>query len=140
MPQAAHRTESTAERALCVEMARQGVDHQHRSLRFRVASAEDADVPYRPGIVVRRGSTLFLVEVIAADDAAAKANLLAGFLAQHSPEIVLVAVVPDDVRAGFPPEAYDELYSDADLARIVRRIREQDPEGFVEPFDKRRPA
>ncbi|MGQ0796626.1 MAG: hypothetical protein ACT4OI_01985 [Methanobacteriota archaeon] len=120
-------------------MRRRNADHEHRSLRFRV-QGERGDVPFRPGIVVRRGSVLFLLEAVDAPDADAKAEVLAKFLQQHSPEIVLLVVAPEPVVERFPPEAYDEVYAEADLPRAVRRILEQDPRGFVRPFEKRRRA
>lgn len=98
------------------------------------------EVPYRPEIVVRRGSVLFFLEAIAEADADAKAEVLTRFLEQHSPELVLLVVAPNAVVERFPPEAYDEIYPEADFARVVRRILEQDTQGFVEPFEKRRPA
>ncbi len=98
------------------------------------------EVPYRPEIVVRRGSVLFFLEAIAEADADAKAEVLTRFLERHSPELVLLVVAPNAVMERLPPEAYDEIYPEAELARVVRRILEQDTQGFVEPFEKRRPA
>lgn len=98
------------------------------------------EVPYRPEIVVRRGSVLFLLEAIAEADADSEAEVLMRFLEQHSSELVLLVVAPNAVIERFPREAYDEIYPEADLARVVRRLLEQDPRGFVEPFEKRRRA
>ena len=98
------------------------------------------EVPYRPQIVVRRGSVLFLLEAIAEADADAKAEVLTPFLEQHSSELVLLVVAPNAVMERFPPEAYDEMYPEAEIPRVVRRILEQDTRGFVEPFEKGRRA
>src|SRR5438552_3722994 len=59
---------------------------------------------------------------------------------QHSPEIVLVIVAPDAKVRKVPPEAYDEIYPESEVTQMTRRIREQDPKGFVLPFEKPRPA
>jgi hypothetical protein len=112
------------------------VDHQHRSLRFRVPDGRGGEVAYRPAIVVHRGPTLFLVETLSEEGADAQAELLANCLERHSPELVLLAVAPRSVAERFPAEAYDEIYSEEDVPRVVRRIRNQDPGGFVEPFEK----
>ena len=122
-------------------MIRQELPHEHRSLRFRVLHSNGHSARYSPPIVARRGPILFLVEPIAS---ATRSTIdrLARFLDQHSPEIVLVVVAPDAVVAKMPAEAYDEIYSHSDLARMTRRIRDQDPEGIILPFEKppRRPA
>jgi len=99
-----------------------------------------ATVDYAPAIVARRGSILFLVEPL--PDAGAKEAIgqLVRFLGQHSPEILLVVVTPDtDVRR-IPLEAYDEIYSESELRTLASRIRKQNPEGIVRPFEKPRPA
>lgn len=135
-----HRTRTKLEAAVCAEMTRQRVPHEHRSLRFRVAEEMGATVDYAPAIVARRGSILFLVEPL--PDAGAKEAIgqLVRFLGQHSPEILLVVVTPDtDVRR-IPLEAYDEIYSESELRTLASRIRKQNPEGIVRPFEKPRPA
>ncbi len=134
---AQHETRSAVEAAVCEAMRRQNVSHEHRSLRFRVQMASGESVEYRPGIVARRGPILFLVEDLAAD-ARARVELLSRFLGQHSPEIVLVVLAPKDDMARVPAEAYDELYDSADVTRVVRRIRLQDPAGIIKPFPKPR--
>ena len=65
---------------------------------------------------------------------------LTRFLEQHSPEIVLVIVAPDPKVRTLPVGAYDEIYAESDIARMTQRIREQDPDGIVLPFEKPRPA
>ncbi len=118
-------------------MRQQGVAHEHRSLRFRVQMASGETAEYRPDIVARRGSILFLVEPLEEADAS-RTELLVRFLDQHSPEIVLVVLAPKDALGRVPAEAYDELYDTADVATAVRRIRRQAPGGMVRPFPKPR--
>lgn len=132
-----HATRSEAERSLCEEMERQGLGHAHRSLHFRVRPESGEVEAFEPDIVVHRGPILFLL-VCLADDATreTKAGLLARFLDQHSPEIVLVAVVPSAAIPDVPQAAYDEIYPEADPAVVVRRIREQDPHGMIRPFPR----
>ena len=120
---------------MCREMRRQGLDHGHRVLRYRIRMKSGRDAPYRPAIAVNRGPILFLVEPCETKGAVDRATR---FLDQHSPEIVFVAVAPKRLAAMMPPESYDELYADGDVPRLVRRIREQDPEGAVRLFRKRR--
>ena len=136
---AGHESRTKLEAAVCSEMVRQGLRHEHRSLRFRVRDAADAAAKYSPAIVARRGSILFLVEPVAAMTRPT-IKRLTGFLDQHSPEIVLVVVAPDAKVRKVPQEAYDEIYPESGLAQMTRRIREQDPEGIVRPFEKPRPA
>jgi hypothetical protein len=136
---AGHATRSKLEAAVCEEMVRQRLPHEHRSLRFRVHDAAGAAARYSPAIVVRRGPILFLVEPIAAMTRPT-IERFSGFLVQHSPEIVLVLVTPDAQVRKAPPETYDEIYPESELARMTRRIREQDPDGLVAPFEKPRPA
>lgn len=133
-----HACRTKLERVVCEEMDRQGLPHEHRSLRFRVRDARGRDAKYAPAIVARRGPILFLVEPVASDRSAA-APELAAFLDQHSPEIVLVVVAPLATVNRLPPEAYDEIYAASDIPRMTARIREQDPDGIVRPFMKPRP-
>lgn len=131
-----HRTRTELEGAVCAEMTRQRLPHEHRSLRFRVADETGAPVDYAPAIVARRGSILFLVEPI--PDAGAKGAIgqLVRFLEQHSPEIVLVVVTPDAAIRKIPLEAYDEIYPASEVRTLTSRIRTQDPAGIVPPFEK----
>jgi hypothetical protein len=130
-----HRSATGLEAQVCTELAREKVDHEHRSLRFRVRDAEDRDAPFAPAIVARRGSILFLVEPVSAADEDAFARF-ARFLAQHSPEIVFVLVAKDDLLVDIPAEAYDEIYAASNVAGLARRIAGQDPDGIVQPFGK----
>ncbi len=83
---------------------------------------------------------MFLIEPLdGARDETRRLELLAAFLEQHSPEIVLVIVTPRARLAGLPASAYDEAYASEDLGAIVRRIRDQDPRGALRPFPKPRP-
>jgi len=134
-----HRTRTELEAAVCAEMTRQRLPHEHRSLRFRVAET-GATVDYAPAIVARRGSILFLVEAI--PDAGAKEAIgqLVRFLEQHSPEIVLVVVTPDAAVRRIPLEAYDEIYPASEVRSLTTRIRKQDPKDIVRPFEKPRPV
>ena len=136
---AKHKFRTKLEATVCAEMVRQRLPHEHRSLRFRVRNAAGAAAKYSPAIVARRGPILFLVEPVAVMSRPA-IERLTGFLDQHSPEIVLVIVVPDARVRKMPPEAYDEIYAESDLPQMTRRIREQDPKGIVLPFEKPRPA
>lgn len=135
-----HRTRTELEGGVCAEMTRQRLPHEHRSLRFRVAEETEATVDYAPAIVARRGSVLFLVEPI--PDAGAKETIgqLVRFLEQHSPEIVLVVVTPDAAVRRIPLEAYDEIYATSEIRTLTSRIRTQDPEGIVRPFEKPGPV
>ena len=128
------------EARICETLRRQGVPHEHGSLRFRVRMPSGETQEFRPHIVARRGPILFLLEPVGKDAGKARMDLLSRFLEQHSPEIVLV-VVADGVRLGdLPPGAYDEAYATADLPTLVRRIRLQDPHGMVPPFRKPGPG
>jgi hypothetical protein len=120
-------------------MVRQDLPHEHRSLHFRVEETSGRSAKYSPAIVARRGTVLFLVEPI---PTAGRPTIdrLRRFLEQHSPEIVLVVVAPDSKVLKIPAEAYDEIYAESALPRMTQRIREQDPEGIVRPFEKPRPA
>lgn len=134
---AGHECRSDPETAVCNEMGRQGLPHEHRSLRFRVRESTGTTVEYAPAIVARRGSILFLVEPIGS----ARRDLierLSRFLEQHSPEIVLVVVAADPSVERIPPEAYDEIYAESDIRKMTERIRGQDPSGIVRPFAKPR--
>jgi len=132
---AGHACRTNLETAICREMDRQELLHEHRSLRFRVYDARGGSTKYEPAIVARRGPILFLVEPIATARSGA-VRRLTGFLQQHSPEIVLVLVTPDATLTGIAPEAYDEIYRASDVGRLTARIREQDPDGIVQPFPK----
>jgi len=118
-------------------MDRQGLPHEHRSLRFRVQVPAGGATKYSPAIVARRGPILFLVEPLAAATGPA-IERLTRFLEQHSPEIVLVVVAADAKVTQVPQQAYDEIYPKSELARMTRRIRTQDPDGIVRPFEKPR--
>ncbi len=134
---APHEARSAWEAAVCEAMRRQNVAHEHRSLRFRVQMASGATQEFRPEVVARRGSILFLVESLAAADPT-RTELLARFLDQHSPEIVLIVLAAKEDMARIPAETYDELYDVADVPVVVRRIRLQEPGGLVKPFPKPR--
>ena len=122
---------------MCKEMERQGVRHEHRSLHFRVRVPSSEDVPYEPVIVARRGAILFLVEPLAdPKHERRRVEVLSKFLEQHSPEIVLVVVTAATEVSTLPPTAYDEVYTDAQVREIAARIRGQNPEGMVRPFQK----
>jgi hypothetical protein len=122
---------------LCAEMRSQGVTHEHRSLHFRVRLPSGEVVAYDPDLVARRGPLVFLVEPLeGARSEPRRLELLAAFLDQHSPEIVLVVVAPRKRLASLPPSAYDEAYASEDVGGAVRRIREQDPRGMIRPFPK----
>ncbi len=133
---AAHDTRSALEASVCEAMRRQNLPHEHRSLRFRVRTASGQTIEYRPEIVARRGAILFLVESLGDAEDPARLELLARFLDQHSPEIVLVLLTAKDAMARIPPASYDEIYDAADVAAVVRRIRLQEPGGMIRPFPK----
>lgn len=135
MPAQGHATRTKLEAAICEEMRCQGLPHEHRTLHYRVHIASGKVARYEPAIVAHRGAILFLVEPLASLGAVDRTTR---FLDQHSPEIVMAVVAPPRIAAKLPPEAYDELYPEADVPRLVRRIREQDPRGLVRPFPKRR--
>jgi hypothetical protein len=134
-----HEFRTKLEATVCAEMVRQRLRHEHRSLRFRVRDSAGAAAKYSPAIVARRGPILFLVEPLAVMSRPA-IERLTGFLDQHSPEIVLVIVAPDAKVRKVPPEAYDEIYPESEVAQMTRRIRDQDPKGIILPFEKARPA
>jgi hypothetical protein len=136
---AGHAPRTKLEAFICKEMSRQGLVHEHRSLRFRVRDAAGGKARYSPAIVARRGRILFLVEPVATMTRST-IERLTGFLDQHSPEIVLVVVAPDAKVRKVPQGAYDEIYPESEIARMTQRIRDQDPEGIVRPFEKPRPA
>ncbi len=81
---------------------------------------------------------MFRVESIGDGTDAARLELLARFLDQHSPEIVLVLLADREAIARIPPASYDEIYDTEDVAAAVRRIRLQDPAGMIRPFPKPR--
>jgi len=118
-------------------MRSQGVAHEHRSLHFRVRLPSGDVVPYDPDLVARRGPLVFLIEPLEGGRSEPRRlELLAAFLDQHSPEIVLVVVAPQERLDKVPPSAYDEAYPSEDLAVVVRRIRDQNPKGMLRPFPK----
>lgn len=135
---AGHACRTDLEAGVCEEMRRQGLPHEHRSLRFRILDADGEEAKYEPAIVARRGPVLFLVEPVPSVRSRA-VRQLPGFLEQHSPEIVLVVVARDDIVSRIPLEAYDEIYAESDIRKMTARIQEQDPEGIVRPFEKPRP-
>src|SRR5438552_19204476 len=98
-------------------MVRQGLPHEHRSLRFRVRNAAGAALKYSPAIVARRGPILFLVEPMPVLSRPA-IERLTGFLDHHSPEIVLVHVTPAAKVRNVPPKAYDEIYTDPEVTQM----------------------
>src|SRR5437867_11673918 len=102
-------------------MVRQGLPHEHRSLRFRVRNAAGAAAKYSPAIVARCGPILFLVEPVPVLSRPAIVRLT-GFLDQHSPEIVLVIVVPDAHVRKMPPVAYVDFYPESYLTHMTIRI------------------
>ena len=121
-------------------MERQGLSHAHRSLHFRVIDTSGERTPYDPDIVVHRGSTLFVLDVLdPTGEGRTRVDLASRFLAQHSSEIVFVAIVPAGRIGETPKEAYDEIFEAGQLLEAVARIREQDPHGFVAPFLKPSP-
>ena len=132
---AGHACRTKLETAVCTEMDRQGLPHEHRSLRFRVQDAAGGSTRYEPAIVARRGPILFLVEPVALGRTVRIRRLVA-FLEQHSPEIVLVLVTADGSVGEIHPDAYDEIYGASEVGRLTARIRDQDPEGIVQPFQK----
>lgn len=122
---------------MCAELDEQGVVHEHRSLHFRVRLPSGDVAPYDPDLVARRGPIVFLIEPLeGAKTEPRRRELLTAFLDQHSPEIVLVVVAPQERLADLPPSAYDEAYGAEDVAGVVRRIREQNPHGMIRPFPK----
>jgi hypothetical protein len=136
---AGHTSRTKLEAAACDAMARRKVPHEHRSLRFRVLDETGGHAKYSPAIVARRGAILFLVEPLGTPSRAVLGRLTR-FLEQHSPEIVLVVIAHDAKVSKIPIEAYDEIYPESRLADLVQRIRDQDPEGLIPPFEKARPA
>lgn len=139
MPEAdRHAAKSDLERAICTELTAQGMEHEHRSLHFRVRDPAGRVTSYDPDIVVRRGAIVFLIEPVTEATDAGRIALMAQFLEQHSPELVLVAVAPASIFERLPADAYDERYDVSDLMRIVRRIREQNPDDIIVPFRKDR--
>lgn len=137
---APHETRSGLEAAVCEAMRLQSLPHEHRSLKFRVQLESGETVEFRPDVVARRGSILFLVVPFGDASDAGRIRMLSRFLEQHSPEIVLVVLADKGSMALVPPQAYDEIYDAADVAAVVRRIRTQDPDGMVRPFVKGGPG
>jgi len=136
---APHKTKTKLEAAICKEMDHQGVAHAHRVLNYRVRMKSGRTAAFQPAIVANRGPILFLVEpCLAYTPGGGAVQRHARFLEQHSSELVLVLVAPASVAARLPPDSYDELYENTELAKLVSRIRDQDPHGAVRPFDKRK--
>ncbi len=133
---AGHACRTRLETAVCEEMGRQKLAHEHRSLRFRVRDADGNVTGYVPAIVVRRGPILFLVEPLRSDRGHKAIAYLSEFLDQHSPDIVFIVVTPDSYLDRIPWEAYDEIYSASEIRAMTSRIHEQDPDGIVRPFAK----
>jgi len=119
-------------------MVRQSLPHAHRSLHFRVANAKGRAAQYAPAIVAHRGPILFLVEPVTSAGARRSIERLSRFLDQHSPEIVLAIVTADADIDRMPHESYDEIYGVSAIPRLTARIREQDPDGILLPFEKPR--
>ena len=120
-------------------MRRQEVAHEHRVLHYRVRMRTGDAATYEPAIIAHRGPILFLVEpCLSYTPGGGAVERHARFLDQHSAELVFVVVAPKRVADRLPPESYDELYTDAEVSAVVRRIHEQDPYGAVPPFEKRR--
>ncbi len=134
-----HACDTELERSVCAEMRRQGVSHEHRSLRFRVAEEAGGTGDYRPAIVARRGSILFLVDSVESVTDRDAIHRFSRFLEQHSPELVLVLMTTDDAVGRIPAEAYDEVYAASDVGKLTARIRSQDPKGIIRPFEKPNP-
>ncbi|HEY7588078.1 MAG TPA: hypothetical protein VIB49_04950 [Thermoplasmata archaeon] len=122
-------------------MVRQGVAHEHGSLKFRVRREGESDARFEPDIVARRGSILFLLKAVDIDSReTGSLDIMPSFLAQHSEEIVLIVIAPPRDIDRIDPDAYDEVYASSDLASAVARIKGQDPHGIIRPFAKpRRP-
>jgi len=133
---AGHACRTKLETTVCVEMGRQKLAHEHRSLRFRVRDADGNETGYVPTIVARRGPILFLVEPLGSSRGHKAIAYLSEFLEQHSPDIVFVVVTPEAYLDRIPWEAYDEIYSASEIRAMTSRIREQDPDGIVRPFAK----
>lgn len=134
-----HAARSDLERALCLELRRQDLPHAHRSLHFRVR-LRTGEARFDPSLVVHRGEVLFLIEPLTGSEATeGDPEILTRFLEQHSEEIVLIVVAPRAVTDSLPPDSYDEVYAEDEIQRVVRRIRDQDPHGIVEPFPKTHP-
>ena len=136
---AGHASRTKLEAAACDALVRRKVAHEHRSLRFRVRDETGGHAKYLPAIVARRGTILFLVEPLSTPSRAVLERMTR-FLEQHSPEIVLVVIAPDAKVSKIPIEAYDEIYPESRLADLVKRIRDQNPDGLIPPFEKPRPA
>ncbi len=135
----AHGCVTELEQAVCAEMRRQVLPHEHRSLHFRVANEAGGTEDYRPAIIARRGSILFLVDSVESATDRAAIHRFTKFLERHSPELVLVLVTTDGAVERIPPEAYDEIYAASDVGKLTTRIRSQDPKGIIRPFDKPSP-
>lgn len=135
---AGHACRTDIERAACEEMSRQSLPHAHRSLHFRVAGPKGRAAQYAPAIVAHRGPILFLVEPVRSAEDTRSIERLRRFLDQHSPDIVLAVVTADASVDRMPHEAYDEIYGVSALPQLVGRIRDQDPQGIVLPFEKPR--
>lgn len=139
MTTSGHRSRTKLEAAVCTEMERQKLPHEHRSLKFRVRDADGKETAYVPAIAARRGPILFLVEPLRSVRRQEEIASFSGFLEQHSPDIVFVVIAPDFLMDKVPLEAYDEIYGESGIGTMTARIRKQDPKGIVRPFEKRRP-
>jgi len=136
----AHAPRSALEGSLCAELRRQRVQHEHRSLHFRVRLSGGQVAEFTPDLVAHRGAVLFLLEpLVGGAGDSARLELLEKFLETHSPEIVLILVTTDADIAALPSAAYDEAYPSTEIAAVARRIREQDPKGLILPFKKPSP-
>jgi len=137
---AGHACRTKLETVICEAMGKRGLPHEHRSLKFRVRAADGNEASYTPAIVARRGPILFLVEPVRSGRGRGAITSFSRFLEQHSPEIVFVVVTMDSMVNRFPKEAYDEIYGESAIRTLITRIRNQDPKGIVQPFEKPRPA
>ncbi|MBI4416918.1 MAG: hypothetical protein HY557_08045 [Euryarchaeota archaeon] len=139
MAKRGHRSKTKLEASICEEMKRRGVAHEHRVLHYRVRMETGKVTRYDPAIVAHRGPILFLVEpCLSYTPGGGAVERHTRFLDQHSAELVFVLVAPKPVAERLPPESYDELYTDAEVPVLVRRIRDQDPRKIARPFQKRR--
>ena len=139
MTTAGHACRTKLETVICEAMGKRGLPHEHRSLKFRVRDVKGNETSYTPAIVARRGPILFLVEPVRSVRSGDATATFSRFLEQHSPEIVFVVVAMDSMVNRFPQEAYDEIYGESAIGTLITRIRKQDPEGIVQPFEKPRP-
>lgn len=130
-----HSSRTKLEATVCEEMTHRGLVHTHRSLHFRIISTDGKAEKYSPAIVAHRGQIVFLVEILPLA-APRTIERLVRFLEQHSLEIVLIIIAAEAMVQKIPPAAYDEIYATSDVAKMIQRIRQQSPSGFVHPFRK----